>query len=38
MLGTFSPKQEPYTFELEEETIPSGMFVRGTYAARTKVK
>ncbi|KAG4975450.1 hypothetical protein JHK87_032271 [Glycine soja] len=36
MLGTFSPKQEPYTFELEEETIPSGMFVRGTYAARTK--
>ena len=38
MLGTFSPQQEPYTFELEEETIPSGMFVRGTYAARTKVK
>ncbi|KAH1226918.1 Rho GDP-dissociation inhibitor 1 [Glycine max] len=37
MLGTFSPKQEPYTFELEEETIPSGMFVRGTYAARTKM-
>ncbi|KAL2955010.1 hypothetical protein AAZX31_18G004100 [Glycine max] len=36
MLGTFSPQQEPYTFELEEETIPSGMFVRGTYAARTK--
>ncbi|TKY47786.1 Rho GDP-dissociation inhibitor 1 [Spatholobus suberectus] len=36
MLGTFSPQQEPYTFELEEEAIPSGMFVRGTYAARTK--
>ncbi|XP_061338728.1 rho GDP-dissociation inhibitor 1-like [Gastrolobium bilobum] len=36
MLGTFSPQQEPYTYDLEEETTPSGMFVRGTYAARTK--
>ncbi|RDY11845.1 Rho GDP-dissociation inhibitor 1 [Mucuna pruriens] len=36
MLGTFGPRQEPYTYELEEETTPSGMFVRGTYAARTK--
>lgn len=37
MLGTFSPQQEPYTYELEEETTPSGIFARGTYAARTKV-
>ncbi|KAK7387593.1 hypothetical protein VNO78_28505 [Psophocarpus tetragonolobus] len=36
MLGTFSPRQEPYTYDLEEETTPSGIFVRGTYAARTK--
>jgi len=38
MLGTFSPQHEPYTYELEEETTPSGIFARGTYAARTKVK
>ncbi|XP_075655702.1 rho GDP-dissociation inhibitor 1-like [Castanea sativa] len=36
MLGTFSPQQEPYTCEMEEETTPSGMFARGTYSARTK--
>ncbi|XP_020229845.1 rho GDP-dissociation inhibitor 1 [Cajanus cajan] len=36
MLGTFSPRQEPYTYELEEETTPSGLFARGTYSARTK--
>ncbi|KAI4344870.1 hypothetical protein L6164_012057 [Bauhinia variegata] len=36
MLGTFSPQQEPYTYEFEEETIPSGWFARGSYAARTK--
>ncbi|XP_020215450.1 rho GDP-dissociation inhibitor 1 [Cajanus cajan] len=36
MFGTFSPQQAPYTYELEEETIPCGMFARGTYAARTK--
>nr|POE92817.1 rho gdp-dissociation inhibitor 1 [Quercus suber] len=36
MLGTFSPQQEPYTSEMEEETTPSGMFARGTYSARTK--
>ncbi|KAK9288876.1 hypothetical protein L1049_017342 [Liquidambar formosana] len=36
MLGTFSPQQEPYTYELEEETTPSGMFARGWYSARTK--
>jgi len=37
MLGTYSPRQEPYTYELEEETTPSGLFARGTYSARTKV-
>ncbi|XWS13301.1 hypothetical protein CRYUN_Cryun36dG0025700 [Craigia yunnanensis] len=36
MLGTFSPKKEPYTYELEEETTPSGLFARGSYSARTK--
>ncbi|KAA8548326.1 hypothetical protein F0562_000010 [Nyssa sinensis] len=37
MLGTFSPQKEAYTYELEEDTMPSGMFVRGWYSARTKV-
>ncbi|CAJ2677548.1 unnamed protein product [Trifolium pratense] len=36
MLGTYSPQQEPYTYELEEEITPSGLFARGTYSARTK--
>jgi len=36
MLGTFSPQKEPYTFETEEETTPSGIFARGSYSARTK--
>ncbi|KAG1363407.1 rho GDP-dissociation inhibitor 1 [Cocos nucifera] len=36
MLGTFSPQKEPYTYELDEETTPSGMFARGSYSARTK--
>ncbi|XP_010926646.2 rho GDP-dissociation inhibitor 1 [Elaeis guineensis] len=36
MLGTFSPQKEPYTYELEEETTPTGMFARGSYSARTK--
>ncbi|XP_041010012.1 rho GDP-dissociation inhibitor 1-like [Juglans microcarpa x Juglans regia] len=36
MLGTFSPQQEPYSCEMEEETTPSGMFARGSYYARTK--
>ncbi|KAG1330843.1 rho GDP-dissociation inhibitor 1 [Cocos nucifera] len=37
MLGTFSPQKEPYTYELEEETTPTGMFARGSYSARTKI-
>ncbi|XP_027342838.1 rho GDP-dissociation inhibitor 1-like isoform X2 [Abrus precatorius] len=36
MLGTYSPRQEPYTYELEDDTTPSGLFARGTYSARTK--
>ncbi|RZC47255.1 hypothetical protein C5167_040202 [Papaver somniferum] len=36
MLGTFSPQQEPYTYELAEERTPSGMFARGSYSAKTK--
>ncbi|XP_040373284.1 rho GDP-dissociation inhibitor 1 isoform X2 [Rosa chinensis] len=27
-LGTFSPRPDPYTYETEEETTPSGMFAR----------
>lgn len=36
MLGTFSPQKEPYTYELQEEVTPSGIFARGSYSARTK--
>ncbi|CAN6170130.1 unnamed protein product, partial [Urochloa humidicola] len=36
MLGTFSPKAEPYTYLTPEETTPSGIFARGSYFARTK--
>ncbi|KAL4320526.1 hypothetical protein S245_046958 [Arachis hypogaea] len=36
MCGTFSPQLEPYAYELEEETTPTGIFSRGTYASRTK--
>lgn len=36
MLGTFSPQLEPYTYEAPEETTPSGIFARGSYAARTR--
>ncbi|KAJ6869968.1 hypothetical protein NC652_035773 [Populus alba x Populus x berolinensis] len=36
MIGTFSPQTEPYTHEMPEETTPSGMFARGSYAARSK--
>jgi Rho GDP-dissociation inhibitor len=38
MLGTFSPQLEPYTYLTPEDTTPSGMFARGSYSARTKVK
>ncbi|KAK4749093.1 hypothetical protein SAY87_026542 [Trapa incisa] len=31
MVGTFSPRKEPYWFELQEETIPTGIFARGSY-------
>ncbi|KAK8575470.1 hypothetical protein V6N12_063142 [Hibiscus sabdariffa] len=37
MMGTFSPKAEPYTHEVCEETTPSGMFARGNYSARSKM-
>ncbi|XP_030463906.1 rho GDP-dissociation inhibitor 1-like [Syzygium oleosum] len=36
MIGTFSPRQEPYTYELEEQIIPCGLFARGSYFVRTK--
>jgi len=37
MLGTFSPQQEPYIYEGEEETTPAGIFARGSYSAKLKV-
>lgn len=37
MLGTFSPRVEPYDCEMQEETTPSGIFARGSYSARSKV-
>nr|XP_043628638.1 rho GDP-dissociation inhibitor 1-like isoform X2 [Erigeron canadensis] len=36
MLGTFSPQPEPYTYEMPEDTTPSGYFSRGSYSAKTK--
>ncbi|KAJ6912265.1 rho GDP-dissociation inhibitor 1 [Populus alba x Populus x berolinensis] len=36
MIGTFSPQAEPYNHEMPEETTPSGIFARGSYAAKTK--
>jgi len=36
MLGTFSPQQETYTYDMPEETTPSGYFARGSYSAKTK--
>lgn len=38
MLGTYSPQAEPYTYEAEEDTTPSGIFARGSYTAKLKVK
>ncbi|OIS96391.1 PREDICTED: rho GDP-dissociation inhibitor 1-like [Nicotiana attenuata] len=37
MLGNFSPRKEPYVYELEEDVTPSGVFARGLYSARTQV-
>ncbi|PKU75841.1 Rho GDP-dissociation inhibitor 1 [Dendrobium catenatum] len=36
MLGNFSPQNEPYTYELEEDTTPSGIFARGSYYVKIK--
>ncbi|KAK4776799.1 hypothetical protein SAY86_005487 [Trapa natans] len=36
MVGTFSPRKEPYWYETEEETIPTGILARGSYFVRTK--
>ncbi|KAL2470196.1 Rho GDP-dissociation inhibitor 1 [Abeliophyllum distichum] len=37
MLGNFCPNKEPYGYKLEEEVIPCGILVRGSYSARIKV-
>lgn len=37
MLGNFRPHEKPYGYQLEEETLPSGILVRGIYSARAKV-
>ncbi|XP_021749136.1 rho GDP-dissociation inhibitor 1-like isoform X2 [Chenopodium quinoa] len=36
LVGTFSPRQEQYTFELEEGTTPFGFFARGPFLVRSK--
>ncbi|XP_062088227.1 rho GDP-dissociation inhibitor 1-like [Humulus lupulus] len=36
MLGTYSPQSEAYTYEMPEESTPSGIFARGSYSARSK--
>lgn len=36
MLGTFSPRREPYIHIMEEETAPTGVLARGIYTAKTK--
>ncbi|PKU81298.1 Rho GDP-dissociation inhibitor 1 [Dendrobium catenatum] len=33
MLGSFSPQNEPYTYKLEEDITPSGLFSLGDYIA-----
>jgi hypothetical protein len=37
MLGTFSPRREPYIHVMEEETAPTGVLARGSYTSKTKV-
>ncbi|KZV22987.1 Immunoglobulin E-set superfamily protein isoform 1 [Dorcoceras hygrometricum] len=37
VLGNFRPHDKPYGYQLEEETLPCGMLVRGLYSARAKV-
>ncbi|KAH7351521.1 hypothetical protein KP509_19G001300 [Ceratopteris richardii] len=36
MLGTFSPRMEPYVHVLDEERTPSGIVAQGIYSAKTK--
>lgn len=36
MIGTFSPRPEPYTHDMPEDSTPSGIFARGSYSAKTK--
>eukprot|EP00475_Leptophrys_vorax_P005253 TRINITY_DN13187_c0_g1_i1.p1 TRINITY_DN13187_c0_g1~~TRINITY_DN13187_c0_g1_i1.p1 ORF type:complete len:167 (+),score=13.43 TRINITY_DN13187_c0_g1_i1:66-566(+) len=36
MIGAFAPRPEPYTHEMEEDTAPEGMMVRGEYTAEGK--
>ncbi|XP_075511536.1 rho GDP-dissociation inhibitor 1-like [Primulina tabacum] len=37
LLGNFKPHEKPYGYQLEEETLPCGILVRGVYTARAKV-
>ncbi|XP_057547494.1 rho GDP-dissociation inhibitor 1-like [Amaranthus tricolor] len=36
LVGTFSPRQEQYTFESDQGITPSGFFVRGSFMVRSK--
>ncbi|KAI4326409.1 hypothetical protein MLD38_031728 [Melastoma candidum] len=35
-IGSFNPREEAYTHDLPTETIPCGLFARGSYLVRTK--
>ncbi|XP_074320692.1 rho GDP-dissociation inhibitor 1-like isoform X2 [Silene latifolia] len=36
MVGTFTPREEPYVYELEEGTTPTGFFARGPFFVKSK--
>ncbi|KAK9725858.1 hypothetical protein RND81_05G174200 [Saponaria officinalis] len=36
MVGTFNPREEPYVYEIEEATTPSGFFARGSFLVKSK--
>jgi Rho GDP-dissociation inhibitor len=37
LLGTFNPRKIPYGYQLCEDTLPTGILVRGLYSAKAKV-
>ncbi|KAI4340296.1 hypothetical protein MLD38_025146 [Melastoma candidum] len=37
LMGSFGPREEAYTYDLPEETVPRGILIRGSYFIRTKL-